>query len=197
MRCAHLTLPLALATLLACRPVDDPSPSGDLVSPSASAPSFGATALKIPFNFFFVFDPDRGYSATFGLVSPASDAPECGGSEPVYDGGGTEHIVETPSGSFHLRDDLHQATIVVYEGATDDACELSTHPVLARGRGSLHWTVKALGNGSSTLQATFGGILELAAGGRARMLGVGNVRFDEFGNVIVHEDHFELKPIGK
>jgi hypothetical protein len=29
------------------------------------------------------------------------------------------------------------------------------------------------------------------------MLGVGNVRFDEFGNVIVHEDHFELKPIGK
>jgi hypothetical protein len=29
------------------------------------------------------------------------------------------------------------------------------------------------------------------------LLGVGNVRFDELGNVIVHEDHFELKPIGK
>jgi hypothetical protein len=197
MRCAYLALPLALATLFACQPTDDPSASGDPVPPSAPAPSFGATALKIPFNFFFVFDPDRGYSATFGLVSPVSDAPECGGSQPVYDGGGTEQIVETPSGAFHLRDDLHQATIVLYEGATPDACELTAHPVLARGRGNLHWTVKALGNGSSTLQATFGGILELAAGGRVRMLGVGNVRFDELGNVIVHEDHFELKPIGK
>ena len=86
---------------------------------------------------------------------------------------------------------------MVYEGATEDQCELTTHPVLARGRANLHWTVKALGNGSSTLQATFGGILELTAGGRARMLGVGNVRFDESGNLIVHEDHFELKPIGK
>ena len=197
MRCAHVVVPLALALLMSCQPTDDPAASGDPVSPSGRAPSFGATAFKIPFNFFFVFDPDRGYSATFGLVSPVSDAFECGGSQGVYDRGGTEHIVETPSGAFHLRDDLHQATIVLYEGATDNPCELTTHPVLARGRGNLHWTVKALVDGSTTLQATFGGIVELAAGGRARMLGVGNVRFDELGNLIIHEDHFELKPIGK
>lgn len=196
MRCAHLALPLALATLLACQPTDDPSASGDSVSPSAPVPSLGAAAFKIPLNYFLVYDLDRGYTATIGLVSPVSDLPECGGSQPVYDGGGTEHIVETPSDAFHLRDALHQATIVLYEGATEDACELTTHPVLARGPGNLHWTEKALGNGSFTVQATFGGILELAAGGRARLLGVGNVRLDELGNVIVHEDHFELKPIG-
>ncbi len=197
MRSTYLALPLVLATLLACQPTDDPSASGDPVFPSAPAPSLGAAAFKIPLNYFLVYDPDRGYTATFGLVSPVSDLPECGGSQPGYDGGGTEHIVETPSGALHLRNDLHQATIVLYEGATPDVCELTTHPVLAQGRGNLHWTEKALGNGSFTVQATFGGILQLVAGGRARMLGVGNVRFDELGNPIVHEDHFELKPIGK
>jgi hypothetical protein len=196
MRSAHLVVPLALATLLSCRPTDDPAAPADPVSPSAPAPSLGATAFKIPFNFFFVFDADRGYSATFGLVSPVSDASECGGSAPEYDGGGTEQIVATPSGAFHVRDDLHQATIVVYAGATEDPCTLDTHPVLGRGQGNLHWTVKALPNGSTSLQATFGGIIDLTTGGRARMLGVGNVVFDQFGNLIVHEDHFELKPIG-
>lgn len=196
MRCAHVVVPVALAVLLSCQPTDDPAAPGDPVSPSAPAPSFGAAAFKIPFNFFFVFDPDRGYSATFGLVSPVGDASECGGSAPVYDGGGTEQIVQTPSGAFHVRDDMHRATIVLYEGATGDPCELATHPVIGRGQGNLHWTVKALVDGSTTLQATFGGIIDLTAGGQARMLGVGNVRFDALGNLIIHEDHFELKPIG-
>jgi hypothetical protein len=51
-------------------------------------------------------------------------------------------------------------------------------------------------NGSTSFQATFGGILDLAAGGRARMLGVGNIVFDASGNLTIHEDHFDLKPIG-
>jgi hypothetical protein len=28
------------------------------------------------------------------------------------------------------------------------------------------------------------------------MLGVGNIRFDQFGSLSIHEDHFDLKPIG-
>ena len=138
---------------------------------------------------------------TFGLVSPPSDlesGPDCGGSGPeVYDGGGIQRIVETPAGSFHVRDALHQATIVLYEGATPDVCELATHPVVGRGRGNLHWTVKARVDGSTSIQATFGGILELTAGGRAQLLGVGHVVFDQFGNVTIHTDHFRVKPIGK
>jgi len=105
-------------------------------------------------------------------------------------------IVATPSGAVHVRDELHQATIVLYEGATDDVCELATLPVLARGSGNLHFTVKNRVNGSTSVQATFGGILDLVAGGRVRMLGVGNIVFDSFGNLTIHEDHFNLKPIG-
>jgi hypothetical protein len=75
-------------------------------------------------------------------------------------------------------------------------CELATHPVLGRGRGNLHFTVKNRANGSTSVQATFGGILNLAAGGRARMLGAGNIVFDPLGNLTIHEDHFTLKPIG-
>jgi hypothetical protein len=28
------------------------------------------------------------------------------------------------------------------------------------------------------------------------MLGVGNIVLDPFGNLTIHEDHFDLKPIG-
>jgi hypothetical protein len=199
MRGTRLVLPLALAGLLACQPADDPSAAPDPVSLATPAPSLGATVLKIPNDYFLIFDdvPDRNYTTTFGLVSPVSDLDVCGGSGPeVFDGGGTTRIVATPSGAVHVRDELHQATIVFYEGATGDVCELATHPVLARGSGNLHFTVKNGANGSTSVQATFGGILDLVAGGRVRMLGVGNIVFDSFGNLTIHEDHFELKPIG-
>jgi len=196
----RLALPLALVTLLACQPDDDPSITTDPVSPAAPAPSLGAASVKIPNDFFLIFDTDpaRNYTTTFGLVSSPGDLEDCGGTGPEeFDGGGTTRIVATPSGAVHLRDELHQATIVFYEGATDNVCDLANLPVLGRGTGNLHFTVKARADGSSTIQATFGGILDLVAGGRARMLGVGNIAFDELGNLAIHEDHFALKPIGK
>jgi hypothetical protein len=190
----RLVFLLAFATLLGCQLADNPSTAPDPISPS-----FGATALKTPLDYILIFDddPTRNYTATFGLVSSPSDFDACGGSGPeVFDGGGTIRIVATPSGAVHVRDELHQATIVLYEGVTNDVCELATLPVLARGSGNLHFTVKNRVNGSTGVQATFGGILDLVAGGRARMLGVGNIVFDAFGNLTIHEDHFDLKPIG-
>ena len=38
MRRAHLVLPLALATLLACQPTDDPATAPDPASPATPAP---------------------------------------------------------------------------------------------------------------------------------------------------------------
>jgi hypothetical protein len=199
MRGARLVIPLVLTTLLACQAADDPSAAPNPVSRATLGPNFGATVLNIPNDYFLIFDEDpaRNYTATFGLVSPPSDLDACGGSGPeVFEGGGTTRIVATPSGAVHVRDELHQASIVFYEGATDDVCELAALPVLARGRGNLHFTVKDGVNGSSSVQATFGGILDLLAGGRARMLGVGNIAFDSFGHLTIREDHFDLKPIG-
>jgi hypothetical protein len=199
MRRARLVLSLVLPALPACQPADDPFTALDPVSPAAPAPSLGAAALTIPNNYFLILDEDpaRNYTTTFGLVSPVSDLNACGGTGPeVFDGGGTTRILATPSGAVHVRDELHQATIVFYEGATGDVCELATHPVVGRGRGNLHFTVKNGVNGSASVQATFGGILALTAGGRARMLGVGNIVLDAFGNLTIREDHFDLKPIG-
>jgi hypothetical protein len=190
MRSARLVVPLALASVLACQPADEPS----------TAPSLAATVLNVPNDYFLILDEDpaRNYTVTFGLVSPVSDLDACGGSGPeVFDGGGSTRTVATPSGAVHVRDELHQATIVFYEGATGNVCELASHPVLGRGRGNLHFTVKSRANGSTSVQATFGGILDLVAGGRARMLGVGNIVLDAFGNLTIHEDHFDLKPIGR
>lgn len=193
----------AAALVTACDPATQPAdPAAGAPNPApraTPAPSLGATVLKIPNDYFLILDEDpaRNYTATFGLVSLPSDLEACGGSGPeVFDGGGTTRVVATPSGSVHVRDELHQATIVFYEGATEDVCKLATLPVLARGRGNLHFTVKNRVSGSTSVQATFGGILNLVAGGRVRMLGVGNIIIDPFGNLTIHEDHFSLKPIG-
>ena len=194
MRRAHLVLPLAFAILPACQAGDDP------VSPTTPVPSLGATNVKIVQPFFLIFDEDpaRNYTATFGLVSPVSDLSDCGGSGPmVTDGGGITRVLITPSGAFHIRDQLSQATIVFYEGATGDVCELSSHPILGTGTGKMHFTTKEKANGSLSVQANFGGILDLVAGGRAHMLGVGNIFFDDVGNLTIREDHFTLKEIGK
>jgi hypothetical protein len=199
MRRAPIALPLALATLLACQAGDDPSTAPGPASPGTPPLSLAAVNLKVVQPFFLIFDdvPGRNYTATFGLVSSPSDLDICGGSGPeVVDGGGITRILITPSGSFHIRDQLSQATIVFYEGATNDVCELSSHRILGTGTGKMHFATKEKENGRFSVQANFGGILDLVAGGRAHMLGAGNIVFDASGNLTVHEDHFTLKPIG-
>src|SRR6476469_4407507 len=154
MRRTHLVLPLALVTLLACQAADDP------VSPTTSAPSLGAVNIKILQPFFIVSDDDpaRNYTATFGLVSPISDLDVCGGSgQMVTDGGGITRVLITPSGAFHIRDQLSQATIVFYEGTEpEDFCQLSTHRILATGTGKLHFTTREKADNSLAVQANFG-----------------------------------------
>ena len=195
MRRTVILLPLALAIMPACQAADGP------VSPTAPTPGLGATNIKIlqPFSLISDDDPARNYTVTFGLVSPVSELSECGGSgQTVTDGGGITRVLITPSGAFHIRNQLSQATIVLYEGGTiDDVCELSSRPIIGTGTGNLHFTTKEKSDGTLGVQATFGGILDLAAGGRAHMLAVGNIVFDALGNMTIHEDHFTLKPIGK
>ena len=200
MRRARLVLPVILSALFACQPTDDPSSTTGSTFPHAVTPDLAATVLKSPFNFFFLQDFDRDISATVGLVSPVSDLgtePDCGGSGPeVYDGGGIERIVATPSGAFHLRDQLHDATFVLYEGATNDLCELATHPVIARGPVNFHFTIKGLVNGSTLLQITITGNLELTSGGQAHFLSIANAIFYPDGSFAIHVDKTELRPIG-
>jgi hypothetical protein len=71
MRRVRLVFPLTLGTLLACQPADDPSAAPDPVSPATPAPSFGATALKIPNDYFLILDedPTRNYTTTFGICT--------------------------------------------------------------------------------------------------------------------------------
>jgi hypothetical protein len=52
----------------------------------------------------------------------------------VYDGGGITRFVTTPKWAVQIRNRLQNATFVLYDGATNDVCELPTHEVLARGK---------------------------------------------------------------
>jgi hypothetical protein len=207
MRSVHTAVPLVLAmSLMACQPSDDPATANDPLSPSAPGirPSFGAAVFHSPVDFFFLNDFDRDYSATIGLVSPVADLnenPDCGGAGPRIVDTGLENVVLTPAGSIHVRDRWQKATFVLYGGATDDVCELSelaTHPVVAQGEVNFSFGVRVPDVTEAGINFHFQmtGIVDLTSGGKAHVLISANFLFDNDGNLTVHVDKFELKPIG-
>jgi hypothetical protein len=190
-------------SLMACQPSDDPATANDPLSPSAPGigPSFAADVFHSTVDFFFLNDFDRNISATIGLVSPVADLnenPDCGGSGPRIVDTGLEKVVITPSGSFHLGDRWQKATFVLYGGATDDVCELAAHPVVARGEVNFSFGVRVpdVAEGGVNFHFQMTGIVDLTSGGKAHVLISANFLFDNDGNLRVHVDNFELKPIG-
>jgi hypothetical protein len=204
MRGVHIALPLVLVTtLMACQSGDDSRAPNDPVSPSApeTAPSSGAAVVHSTVDFFFLNDFDRDISATIGLVSPVADLdedPDCGGSGPRIVDTGIENVVFTPAGSVQFRDRWHKATFVLYDGATNDVCQLATHPVLARGEVNFSFGIRDADVTDATVNFHFQmtGIVDLTSGGKAHVLTTANFFFDNGGNVHIHVDKFELKPIG-
>ena len=201
MRSTHVAVPLLLVTsLLACQPGDERTDSNDPLSPSAPAITPNFSAERFPFNFFLLQDFDRDISATVGLVSSPSglhSEPDCGGTGPeMYDGGGIVGIVQTPSGSIHVRDRLQKATLVLYEGATEDVCELATHAVIARGPVNFNFSVHVSPDGTVRFLVQIVGMVELTSGGTAHYVATANYVFDPAGNLTVHVDRSELKRIG-
>ena len=202
MRRTHLALPLALVTLLACQPSDDPSASGDPVSPAAPPPSFGAAVLKIPENFFLIFDDARkatrrpsGWCRRRAIWG---SGPDCGGS--------ARRCTTEAASSGSLKRRPGRSTFGTIFARPPSCCTRARLPMFASSpppsRAGARTGEPALdGQGpGGWLDEHPGHVrrdLELTAGGRAQMLGVGHVVFDQFGNVTVHEDHLRVKTYGK
>jgi hypothetical protein len=188
-----MVVPLLLATtLLACQPGDD----------AGVGPSLAGAASRSPTDFFFLTDPDRDYSATIGLISEVADLntnPDCGGAGPRIVDTGIENVVFTPTGSAHFRDSWHQATLVLYDGATGDVCELSSHAVLGRGQVNFRFSVRDADVNDPTVNfyVQMTGLVDLTGGGRAQVLLTANFYVDDAGNAHIRTDRFELKPLGK
>jgi hypothetical protein len=198
MRRSLLLTGLLAAALVNCQTYDEPTAVSDPLPPSslAGSRSFAAAVSRIDVPFFQLRNPDTDRSLTLGLVSPVSELADCGGTgTPVFDGNGTHKEVQTPAGPVHFFDRIRQGTIVLYEGAPEDVCELAAAPVLARGRGNFAATFHVLGT-KTLISFRIVGIVELADGGRAHMLEIAKVVIDENGDLTVRVERSELKPIG-
>lgn len=206
MRSVGIALPLVLlTTLVACQAGDDFRAANDPVSPSAPeiGPNLRAEVVRNTVDFFLLWDSDRNYSATIGLVSPVADLdenPDCGGTGPRVVDGGIQELVLTPAGSEHLSERYQKATFVIYDGVTSDVCELSdptTHPVVAQGKVNFSYTLRVATDGVWYFHFQMTGIVDLTSGGKADVLISANVLYDNDGNPTIHVDKFELKPIGR
>lgn len=186
------------AALVSCLSYDGPTATDDPLAPSStvSSPSFAATVSRTDVPFFHLSNPDTDRSLTLGLVSPISELADCGGTGvPVTDGNGTHQEVQTSAGPLHFFDRLRRGTIVLYEGAPEDVCDLATAPILAQGRGNFGATFHFLDT-KTLISFRIVGIVELTGGGRAHMLELAKVVIDENGEVTIRVERSELKPIG-
>jgi hypothetical protein len=206
MRGVCIALPLVfLTTLVACQSGDDSRVANDPVSPSAPeiGPNLGAEVFRNTVDFFLLWDSDRNYSATIGLVSPVADLdenPDCGGRGPRVVDGGIQELVLTPAGSEHFSESYQKATFVMYDGVTGDVCDLSdpaTHPVVAQGEVNFRNTLRIATDGVWHFHFQMTGIVDLTSGGEAAVLVSASALYDNDGNPTIHVDKFELKPIGR
>jgi hypothetical protein len=149
----------------------------------------GAQVMRIGQQFLFINDPDRDFSLTLGV--PVSEAPECGGTGALT--GGTLRVVTTPSQIENVLAQFHRQTLTLYDHFTANPCELTAADVIAQGVGN--GKLGVLTRGVTTLfQIQASGTVELAGGGRARLLVKGHFHIDPAG-VRVEVDRFRLKPI--
>ncbi len=192
MQRTRFVVPLLLSTtLFSCQAGEQP----------VTGPTLEAAVSKSAVDFFFLNDFDRDYSATIGLVSDVADLnanPDCGGAGPRVVDPGIEQVVSTPAGSVHFRERWHQATFVLYEGATDYVCDLSSHQVVGRGRVNFRFSVRDadVTDPKVNFQLQMTGRIALTGGGQAQVLLTVNFFFDDAGNPHIRTDRFELTPLG-
>jgi hypothetical protein len=149
-----------------------------------------AEIIRYEFLGFPITDPDRDITLLVGFR--LSDGPECVGEG----SGGRGQIVITPSDVFRLVERVRQGPIELYSRFVEDLCDLTAADLVASGEGNVTTRVWARGP-EVRITITFTGLVELADGGRARLLGAANYYInDATGELRVHVDKFELKPIG-
>ena len=198
------TVPLALgAFLLAC---DDPTGSTRAGDPSAlPRPSLAAEISRFDLSDGFLLHtiPDLGITFTLGLVSPLADLPECGGPNTLIttDTRGVDLNVFLPPGPIHDAFRM-QGTLTLYDAVIFDFSDLCGLESAEIGRGPAIFTNTdndlALAGGRAD---SFGGVitatLDLAGGGRAKLLIVTRGVVGPDGSFRQVVDRYELKPIGK
>jgi hypothetical protein len=161
------------------------------------APSYGA--VQFPVFSFFVMGADASTSLVVQAgwqpgVTPEDLCADFGGG--VQEEGQKGKIIFTPPGGVHVQSKARDANLVVYQydgGLLTDVCQLVGAPVVGTGTGRFSQPLEFT-TGATTTHVTVRGIIDLTAGGQARLFGTERVTIRPDGTQLFDEVRIRLTP---
>lgn len=136
-----------------------------------------------------------------GFADPITDANcEDPGSIPLS-GALTQQQVSTPSGREQFTTPRQEVEVTIYQLVEEPTsfCSLFSGPIVATGTVTATWGEKNvpppgdLGPGAGIVHIIFNGVVDLTAGGEARLLGGFRARFNTDGEFVTGIDFVRLK----
>ena len=191
MRCFSIRFAPALAgvILLGC---------GEAAGPSAPAdppvPSFGAEHYTILNAIYLGGVPSNPLVVGAGFAAGITPQDVCDGNGGIPEG--EAKGVLPPPGGDHQHTFARDVHIDVFAfGGGTDPCALAGAPIVATGTGKFTFNVQVNARGGAVLHATVQGIVDLVAGGQARLFGTARVRVLPDGTLKFDEETVRLKAI--
>jgi hypothetical protein len=173
-----------------------PTAPADPPAPSLSALRFRPAAA------FFIIGADANTSLVVqagwepGITAVDLCADFTGG---IQDAGQKGQIVFTPPGGAHLQVSATDANIVVYQfggGLVTDICQqLVGAPIIGTGTGQFTDLLQSAGPGGTIFHITVKGIIDLTAGGQARLFGTSRITILADGTQLFDEERISLTPL--
>jgi len=202
VRNIRLTLIIAVTAGLGCSEGDSVTGPGAINPPNSFLYAMTAAlrATVGPNAFITAFGGAPGSSFAILVGTEGSVENVCAAAAPPSPQNGI--IIETPSGKIPSHAVSRNAPVRVYEhpGVFTGFCDLAGDPLVASGRVVFNQTVNQFtgpgtGPGSFALQVTVQGVVDLVAGGQARLHAAARVEIRPDGTLVKDQELVTLTPL--
>ncbi len=187
---ANAALAMLMSTmLLACAGAPDATGPAD-----AAPPSLGAVRILNLNAIYLGGDPADGLVVGIGFAPGVTPQDACEGNAGIPEGLG--QLILLPTGgvqSMNKGRDLH-LDVFAFTGFTDP-CAMAGAPLVGSGTGKFTFLVLDSGPGGVVIHATVHGIVDLVAGGQARVLGTARITILPDGTQLFDVERVTLTPL--
>jgi hypothetical protein len=181
---------LAGAILFGCGEAASPSAPAD-----SAAPSFRAEHSIVLNAIYLGGDPSSPLVVGVGFEAGVTPQDVCDGNGGIPEGLGKE--VRTPAGGSHSHSsgkDMHIDVFAFGEGS-GDPCAFAQAPLVGTGTGKFAVNFQDSGPGALVIHATVQGIVDLVAGGQARVFATARVTVLPDDTLLFDDEVVRLTPL--
>jgi hypothetical protein len=187
------TITITGSLVLGC--ADPRSPTAPTDQPAAS---LSAEQVPVFSPVLLGGDPGNPLAVQAGYEAGLTAEDICPDNGEHVDPNSQGQAIFPPSGGFRINVSARDVSVVVYDfgdGIVTNICQLAGAPILGTGSGKYSTQFIVTGSGATVLHITLQGIIDLASGGRARVLATAQVTILPDGTLLFDEERVRLTPV--